>query len=275
MAEYKAALIYDYDGTLAKGNIQEASFLPELGIDTKSFWEEVKARTMSEDADEVLMYMHLMLEKAIEKSNSVTRDMLRSHGEKSVLFPGLEGGEWFDRINGFAAERDIEMKHYVLSAGIYEMILGSRIARYFEKIYASKFLYQNEIAKWPSVAINYTTKTQYLFRINKGIENTWNNKDLNTYTAEDERPIPFERMIFLGDGDTDVPTMKMLTYKGGSSIAVYEENEKSREKVHSLISNGRVEFTALADYSENSQLDISVKGIIGRMARKVGYRPND
>lgn len=157
------------------------------------------------------------------------------------------------------------------------MILGQKISSQFKKIYASKFLYEHGeqgCATGPAVGINYTTKTQYLFRINKGIENHYDNKKINEYIHESERKVPFERMIFIGDGDSDIPTMKMLTYKGGTSIAVYDPKKSSRdlEKIHSLISDSRVDFTAPADYSENSQLDITVKGIIGRIARKYNNR---
>ena len=136
-------------------------------------------------------------------------------------------------------------------------------------------MYEGDRALWPAVGINYTTKTQYLFRINKGIGNHWDNEAINQFMPESERPIPFDRMIFLGDGDTDIPTMKMLTYKGGHSVAVYDPNRTDRDlaKIHRLISDGRVEFVAPADYQEHSQLDIVVKGILGRIARGVGYRP--
>jgi hypothetical protein len=146
---------------------------------------------------------------------------------------------------------------------------------FFTKIFASKFIYENDIASWPGAAINYTTKTQYLFRINKGVDNHWDNKSVNKYIPEDERYIPFDRMIFLGDGDTDIPTMKMLTYKGGHSIAVYDPNKSQDDlkKIHTLISDGRIEFVAPADYTENSQIDIIVKGILGKITRAHGYRP--
>lgn len=154
------------------------------------------------------------------------------------------------------------------------MIRGCSIYDAFTHVFASKFLYDGDKATAPSVAINYTTKTQYLFRINKGIQNTWNSADLNAYTPEEDRPIPFSRMIFLGDGTTDVPTMKMMTHQGGHSIAVYDpkRDEGSLNKIHRLISEGRVEFVAPADYRENSQVDIIVRGILGRIARENGCR---
>lgn len=271
------AFVYDYDGTLAKGNIQEASFLPELGIKVDDFWEEVKATTKLEDGNEILTYMHLMLQKAKSQSKHVTKDFLRNHGAQSELFDGLAGNDaWFERMNTFAAERNLRLKHYIVSSGIREMIEGSPIAEKFAHIFASKFSYdQQGNAQWPAAAIDYTAKTQCLFRINKGITNSWDNTLINKYMPEAERPVPFERMVFFGDGDTDIPSMKMLTMNGGASIAVYEDGSKSRKKIHSLISDGRVEFTAIADYSANGQLDIAAKGILGRIARRNGYRPTD
>ena len=265
----KTAIIYDFDGTLARGNIQEPSFIPSMNMDHKQFWEEVKETTKREDADEVLVYMHLMLAKASEAGIEVTKEMLRSHGRDAPLFDGLGDFSWFNRVNSFAKDHGLDLQHYIVSSGIEEMICGCRIQDAFHRIYASKFIYDGDIAAWPGVAINYTTKTQYLFRINKGVENHWNNKAINQYMREDSRPIPFERMIFLGDGDSDIPTMKMLTYQGGHSIAVYDEKcgEKDLEKIHGLIADNRVDFVAPANYEENSQLDIIVKGILGRIAR--------
>ena len=263
-------MVYDFDGTLARGNLQECSFIPKMRMSREEFWGEVKKRTKEEDADEILVYMHLMLEKAREAGELVSKQMLREHGEGAKLFNGLDGKAWFNRINQFASQHGLELLHYIVSSGIEEMIRGCSIQSAFRRIYASKYIYDGDVAAWPGVAINYTTKTQYLFRINKGVENHWNNGDINKYMSPESRPIPFQRMIFLGDGDTDIPTMKMLTYQGGHSIAVYDEQRGSRdlEKIHSLIADGRVDFIAPANYEEHSQLDIIVKGILGRIARK-------
>ena len=270
----RTALIYDFDGTLARGNLQETSFIPNIGMTASAFWVEVKERTLEHDADEILVYMHLMLEKAREAGIKVTKDDLQEHGSAAPLFPGLEDRSWFDRINDHGAKCGLSVEHYIVSSGIHEMIDGCSIRNAFRQVFASKFIFVDDVATWPGVGINYTTKTQYLFRINKGIDNHWNNDAINNYMPEDERPIPFDRMIFLGDGDTDIPTMKMLTYKGGHSVAVYDTNKTDRDlsKIHRLISDGRVEFVAPADYEEKTQLDIIVKGILGRIARKMGNR---
>ncbi len=263
----RTAIIYDFDGTLARGNLQERSFIPDIGMSKEDFWRHVKANKKEYDADEILVYMHLMLEKATDTGIALSKDALRKHGHDAPLFPGLAGKVWFERMNQFAADHGIALEHYIISSGIEEMIMGCPIADAFHHIFASKFIYQNGNAAWPGVAINYTTKTQYLFRINKGILNHWDNDAINAYVPERERPIPFERMIFVGDGDTDIPTMKMLTYKGGYSIAVYDPAPGKRDitKIHKLISEGRVDFVAPADFEDKSQLDIIIRGILGRI----------
>ena len=277
MSELKrTALIYDYDGTLARGNIQENSFLPAIEMERGDFWKEVKRLTRQYDADEILVYMQLMLREARKKGVEVTRDELTKHGASSQLFDGLADHSWFDRLNAFAAARGLALEHYILSSGTQEMIEGSLIAIDFTAIFASRYIY-NEVgqAEWPSLAINYTTKTQFLFRINKGIENVWDNEAINAFMPEVERPIPFSRMVFIGDGDTDIPAMKMTSHYGGHSIAAYDpkRDTQSLDKIHKLISDDRVNFVAPADYTADAQMDILLKGILGRIARAEGYRP--
>lgn len=273
MAELKrTALVYDFDGTLARGNLQETSFIPDIGMTNEEFWSEVRARTRDHDADEILVYMHMMLEKSDE---NVTKEDLRRHGSKAKLFPGLSDRSWFDRVNQHAEKQGLALEHYIISSGIDEMIEGCRIRDAFRWVFASKFIYKDGVAVWPGVGINYTTKTQYLFRINKGIHNYWDKESLNRYTPEDERPIPFNRMIFLGDGLTDIPTMRMLKYQDGYPVAVYdpEGGNRSLSEIYRLISDNRVDFVAPADYGEDSQLDIMVKGILGRIAWRHRRRP--
>lgn len=271
----RTALIYDFDGTLARGNLQERSFIPEIGMSREEFWHEVKRRTKEHDADEILVYMHLMLDKAGCAGKTVTKEALRQHGRDAPLFPGLTDQSWFLRVNKHAAERGLSLEHYIISSGIDEMIDGCPIRDAFHRVFASKFIYVGGTAAWPGVGINYTTKTQYLFRINKGVDNHWDNASINTFMPDAERPIPFNRMIFIGDGETDIPAMKMLTYQGGHAVAVYDPDRSDRDlsKIHTLISDGRVEFVASADYTYKSQLDIILKGILGRIARNYGYRP--
>jgi phosphoserine phosphatase len=260
-----AAIIYDFDGTLAPGNLQEHKFIPEVGQSKEDFWADIKAETRRENADEILVYMRQMILKA----DNFTRDQLADHGKGIELFPGLRDGSWFERMNEFGRKEGLDVKHFIVSSGLKEMIEATEIARHFEYIYASEFIFdENGYACWPKVAINYTTKTQYLFRINKGIENHWDDEAVNRWMPEHERPVPFERMIFIGDGATDIPTMKMMTQRGGHSIAVYppSEDRGGYDKIHRLIAENRVNFVAKADYAEHSTLDITVRGILARMA---------
>lgn len=260
------ALIYDFDGTLARGNIQERDFIPAIGMTPGDFWKEVKKRAEENDADEVLVYMHLMLERG---KSSLTREALKAHGADAELFNGLSGGQWFRRINNFGKDVGLDVQHYIISSGNYEMIEGCPIFKHFEKVFASKYMFdQSGAAIWPGVAINYTTKTQYLFRINKGVGNNWDNEKINSFVPEQERTIPFKRMVFIGDGDTDIPAMKMTSFQGGHSIAVYDPKKENRDmsKIHKLIAQNRVNFVAPADYGESGTLDILIKGILGRIA---------
>ena len=277
----KTALIYDFDGTLARGNMQEVSFIPSVGMEKGAFWDEAERLTRVADGDGILMYMQLMLSHARANGSPITRAMLREHGHDVKLFDGLKsdltGPGWFERIDALGAKYGLEIEHYIISAGLEEMIDGCPIRHAFRHVFASKFVYDEEgVAIWPAVGVNYTTKTQYLFRINKGVLNHWEHEKINKFMADDDRPVPFERMIFLGDGDTDVPTMKMMHTKGGFSIAVYDprNSERDQQKIYSLISEDRVNFVAAADYREGSALDLIVKGLIGRIAINAGTMPD-
>jgi phosphoserine phosphatase len=271
-AQLATALIYDFDGTLAEGNLQEAQFLPELEIDKGAFWAEVLERAKRQDADRILVYMQLMLEKAREKKVALTRERLKAFGAQINFFDGLADGSWFDRVNAFGAKLGLDLHHFIISSGNHEIIEGCPIFDRFTRVFASRFAFENKLAAWPGVAVNYTGKTQFLFRINKGVENVWDDEAVNAYTPDDARPFPFSRMVFLGDGDTDVPTMKMMHQKGGASIAVYDPKRDRRtlDKIDRLIAEGRVDFVAPADYTENGQLDIVVRGILGRIALAEG-----
>ena len=274
----KTALIYDFDGTLARGNMQEVSFIPSIGMTPKQFWDSVYPETQKADGDGILMYMQMMLAAAQRVGQPVTKQALRDHGQDVALFEGLRDMSWFERMDAFGDQFGLEIEHYIISAGLTEMIEGCPIARAFKHVYASKYVYDdNDVAIWPAVGVNYTTKTQYLFRINKGVFNHWDDERINRFIPDDERPIPFERMIFLGDGDTDVPTMKMMHTKGGFSIAVYDPENTPRDtnKIHRLISEDRVNFVAAADYREGSPVDLIVKGLIGRIAVNAGRMPAD
>jgi len=269
----RAAIVYDFDGTLSPGTMQQHSLLPELGYDKhEDFWREAKATCKEWDGDEILAYMQLLISRSNE---SLTREILRSHGAKLPLFEGVT--DWFHRLNTYADNYRLTLEHYVISSGIREMIEGCAIYANFKKVFASSFAYREGIAVWPSLVINYTTKTQFLFRINKGIENSWDNEAINRWIPLEDRSIPFKRMIFIGDGDTDIPSMKLTRQQGGAAIAVFDPQQwklaASQNRIHRLIAEDRASFIAPADYSESSQLDVTVRGILGRIALEAGYRP--
>ena len=274
----KTAIIYDFDGTLARGNMQEVTFIPSIGVEIGAFWAEAERLTKDADADGILMYMQLMLQQARKNGAPITRETLREHGREVALFEGLKDLSWFDRMNAFGAQYGLDIEHYIISAGLEEMIEGTPVRSALTHVFASHYVYDEKgEAAWPAVGVNYTTKTQYLFRINKGVNNHWEHERINHFIPDEERSIPFDRMIFLGDGDTDVPTMKMMHTKGGFSIAVYDprSNERDQKKVYSLISEDRVNFVAAADYREGSALDLIVKGLVGRIAINSGTMPAD
>ncbi len=222
----RMAIAYDFDGTLAPGNMQEYEFVPNIGMKSKAFWTEVTALTKAQEADGVLSYMQLMLEKAANKKIQVRKENFVKYGESVKLFDGVL--DWFDQINEYGKKKKINIEHYIISSGIREMIAGTPIATKFKRIFASSFMYDHHgIAHWPALAVNYTTKTQYLFRINKGALNVYDDSKINAYILEKERPVPFRNMVFIGDGSTDIPCFRLVKGQGGHSIAVYKPTTSS------------------------------------------------
>ncbi len=218
------AFVYDFDGTLSPGNMQEYDFIPSIGKRNEEFWAESNRLAEEQDADPILIYMWKMISEAQGKVPVRREDFLRS-GLKIRLFDGVK--EWFSRINEYALEKGIVVEHYINSSGIREMIEGTEIAGEFKHIYACAFLYDvNGVAVWPAVSVNYTNKTQFMFKINKGIEEVYDSHRINRYVPEDQRPVPFAHMVYFGDGTTDIPCMKLVREKGGHSIAVYNPAER-------------------------------------------------
>ncbi len=259
------ALIYDFDGTLAAGNMQEYDFIPAVGKSNKEFWSEANQMAEKHDADGILTYMASMIEAAREKGLSLKREMFRESGAKVRLFEGVE--EWFARINAYGAERGIRIVHYINSSGLTEMIEGTSIAGEFRKIYACSFLYNKEgNAYWPAVAVNYTNKTQFIFKINKGVESVYDSTEVNRFIEERDRAVPFNNMIYIGDGTTDIPCMRLVKNFGGHSIAVYNPTiEEAHKGMESLIRDNRVSHVCPATYTEGSALDKLVKTIIDKV----------
>ena len=261
---FTIALIYDFDGTLAAGNMQEYDFIPAVGKSNFEFWDEANRLAEQQDADQILTYMALMIRSAQAKGLSLRREAFQESGKKVELYDGVM--EWFDRINAYGEQHGVRVVHYINSSGLKEIIEGTPIADKFRKIYACSFLYNVDgIAYWPGVAVNYTNKTQFIFKINKGVESVYDTKQVNRYMEEKERPVPFSRMIYVGDGTTDIPCMRLVKNFGGHSIAVYNpKDESKRGEMSTLIRDNRVNHVCPADYSEGKEMDIVVKAIIDK-----------
>jgi len=264
------AIAYDFDGTLSRGYMQERNFFPALKITPANFWSEVKEHARKHDMDEILAYMELMIRKAKEKDLKITQAAFEKHGKNIEFFPGVE--EWFGRVNAHSKELGLSVEHYIISSGLREFISGTSIAKQFKQIFASGFRYdQHGVAVWPALAVNYTNKAQFLFRINKGIEGAWDNSIINQYTPEEKRRVPFKNMIYLGDGETDIPAMKMTTYQGGLSIAVYPpRKQKAKEQAHRLVTEeNRADAAVRADYSPGKPLEKLIFARLRQIAASV------
>lgn len=262
MKETIVALIYDFDKTLCDRDMQEYAFIPSLGMEPEEFWKETDILAKTNKMDKILSCMYMMKLKSEEMGKSLKRKDFVKLGESIEFYPGIL--DWFERINEYGDRLGIKVEHYVISSGLKEIIEGTEISKYFKEIYACKFLYDEDgNAVWPAMSVNYTTKTQFLSRINKGILDISDDNSLNAKMLEDDRRISSRNMIYIGDGFTDIPSMKMVRENGGFSIAVYQENKK--DTVRKLLEEDRVDYTALADYSENSKMDKLVKEMLMHM----------
>ena len=257
------AIMYDFDKTLCTKDMQDYGFIPGLEMQPSEFWQKANDFGAEAEMDGVLAYLYTMIEECKRKGIPLTRESLVRNGEGIILYPGVK--EWFDRINLYGAAQGVQIEHYVISSGIKEIIEGSGIADKFTKIFACEFLYDGEgNAMWPKAAVNYTNKTQFVYRINKGVPDISNDTDLNRSMPDDSKRVPFTNMIYIGDGLSDVPCMKMMKAYGGCAIAVYQDN--NREKVEELLVGDRVDFIFPADYSESGMLNKTVHNIIKKMA---------
>ena len=255
------ALLYDFDKTLCTTDMEDYAFIPALGYTPAEFWS--KANTFGRDnrMDGLLAYMYTMIEECRAQSKRLDREFLVRCGHSMELFPGVR--EWFGRINDFGASLGVEVEHYVLSSGLKEIIEGSGIAHEFKQIYACEFYYGGGEACWPKLDVNFTNKTQFVYRINKGVLDVADDKTLNDSMPDDSKRIPFTNMIYVGDGLSDVPCMKMMRAYGGQAIAVYQAT--NRAGVEDLLAKGRVDFIFPADYRAGTDLDATVRNIIRKM----------
>ena len=257
------AFLYDFDKTLCTTDMEDYAFIPSLGMTPREFWSVANGFGHANRMDGILAYMYTMIQESEKRRLPFTRESLREMGRDIVLFPGVQ--EWFGRINAFGDSQGVQVEHYIISSGLREIIEGSSISGEFKEIYASEFYY-DETGRpvWPKLAVNFTAKTQFVYRINKGVLDVSDDKTLNDSMPDDSKRIPFTNMIYVGDGLSDVPCMKMMRAYGGQAIAVYQES--NRMGVEDLLAKGRVDFIFPADYSEGTALDQTVKNIIRKMA---------
>lgn len=251
------ALMYDFDRTLALQDMQNFSFIPKLGYTSQEFWDKTEDFCKKYDMDKILGYMYMMIHCSKEKGINLNRKFLNECGKNIKFFDGVT--TWFNRINEYANSKGLICEHYLITSGNKEIVEGCPIFDDFKQVFGCEYLYnESGEAFWPRTIVNYTQKTQYIFRISKGVINTNDDREINEKTPN--RRIIYQNMIYMGDGLTDVPCMILVKENGGTSIAVYPKG--SQEKVAHLFEDGRVNYICKADYSSNSELEKVVKLII-------------
>ena len=256
------AFLYDFDKTLCTTDMEDYAFIPSLGYTPAEFWGRANAFGWENRMDGLLAYMYTMIQECAAQNIKLDRAFLNHCGESIQLFPGVR--EWFARINAFGESLGVQVEHYVISSGLREIIEGSGIAQEFREIYACEFYYnENGDACWPKLDVNFTNKTQFVYRINKGILDVSRDKELNDSMPDDSKRVPFTNMIYMGDGLSDVPCMKMMRAYGGQAIAVYQAS--NRQGVEKLLADGRVDFIFPEDYREGMELDRTVRDILRKM----------
>lgn len=259
------AICYDFDKTLSPDDMQAQGYIQSVGYDVQKFWDESNDLAKANDMDNNLAYMWKMVQES-EGRMVFNKEKLAEYGARVMLFDGVE--DWFERIRAYGKTRNVIVEHYIISSGLKEMIEGTKMARAgaFEKIYASSFYFNDRgVAKWPAQVINYTSKTQFLFRIEKGVLDI-NDPGVNAYFSPEEIRVPFRNMVYIGDSDTDIPCMKLVNTYGGHSIGVYDPATQNKEKVYKMMHDKRIRYYAPADYTELSELDLLVKAIIDKTA---------
>ena len=264
MKNSKMALIYDFDKTLSPKDMQEFHYISKLGYkNAGDFWKKCSENTKKNNMDGILSYMEIM----VKENPNVTKQELIDEGKYITLYKGVD--TWFKRINAYGKKHHVDVEHYVISSGIKEMIEGTKIAKEFTKVFACSYAYDKDgKVLWPSRVVNYTTKTQYLFRINKGVLDETNDFDLNRKMDEIEKHIPFSNIVYFGDGMTDVPSMKVVLEQGGNTVAVYEDEEEKKKLAKQLQKDNRASFVVSSDYSNNSTVDKLIKAMIDSIEAK-------
>ncbi len=262
----KVALIYDFDETLSTSYMQDFGLIPALGYKPATFWKKANLWSANNNADQVTGSMYYFMKTAREKGIPLTRDFLKECARDITYYNGVL--DWFERINEYGRSLDLDIEHFLISSGYEEIVAGSCIRKYFKDVFACSYAFGADgTPVWPARVINYSIKTQFLSKINKGLGK---NDDIavNEYTPDEERPIPFKRMIYFGDGMTDIPSMKLTKERGGVAIAVYQPKSHTRRKAMKLLVDNRVNFALPADYSADKEIDKVVKTILDKIAKE-------
>ncbi len=255
------AIMYDFDKTLSTTDMQNYSFIPDLGMTPEEFWGETTKLTETEGVERILSYMYMMIYEAKKKGIKLTREYLNSCGKNIKFYPGVS--TWFKRINEYGASRGIKVEHYLVSSGNLEIVEGCSIFKEFTEAYGCEYYYNKEGEPiWPKLAINYTQKTQYFYRIAKGAIEATDDAGVNKKTTEFR--IPYRNIIYMGDGMTDIAAMTLVKKNGGRSIAIYPDKDKS--KVKQIYEDARCNFICEADYSAGSDLEKVIKMVIDSTA---------
>ncbi|MBP5353093.1 MAG: haloacid dehalogenase-like hydrolase [Alphaproteobacteria bacterium] len=264
MKRTKVALVYDFDETLSTTYMQDYMLIPELGMKPNDFWKEANAWAQTNGVDQITGSMYYFKYLAEKKGIRLTKEMLSACGQFIVFYKGVD--TWFERIIRYGKYLGLDVEHYIISSGYEEIIEGCDIRRSIREVYGCAFVFDEQgLPIWPARVVNYSTKVQYLSKINKGL-GKFDDKAVNEYTPDDKRRIPYSRIIYFGDGMTDIPSMKMVKDHGGNAIAVYKPYSHHKEKAIKLLKDDRVNFALPADYRENKEIDWVVKTILNKLA---------
>ncbi len=266
------ALVYDFDGTLSPQPMQEYTVLPKIGIEPEEFWRRVNRDARETESDMMLVYMRHILEELEKGRIHVTREDFAAMASRIKYFAGVS--TWFPRLNQYVKRKSggsVKLQHYLISAGQKEILEGAAIRKHFKRIYASEYHFNhNGVATFPKLLVTGTMKTQFLFRINKGRENI--TESIDDHMPESQRPIPFQNMVYVGDGMTDVPSMALTKKSGGHTVAVYQPSGKGRDTCVKLLHAGRADFIAAADYRAGSKLTARVQLLLDAIIAGIAYR---
>ena len=262
----KMAICYDFDKTLSPDDMQTFTLIPSFGLDKEAFWAESNTLAKGNLMDNNLAWMYQLLAYSKLKRLPIRKEYFNKIGEDIPLYMGVE--TWFDRMNQYAAKKGIELEHYIISSGLKEIIEGSKVASKFKRVYASSYLYSADgVAEWPAQAVNYTNKTQFIFRIAKGVYEEYDER-VNDSMSDSDLRIPYENIVYIGDSATDIPCMRLVKSKGGFSIGVYDPKKNNRDKVYKLYTDGRISFYAPADYRAKSDISRFMKQIIDEIVSR-------